>query len=98
MVMGNLSHYHVVMVVINYRITMQAAEEGDGLNPTVIGCRGRRRAEPHCYRLQRKEIGCYQVPCAGFPNPLCGSGKMDGSPSSAAYNSGVQPVSFLCSL
>ena len=97
----------------------------NGLNPTVIGCRGRRWAEPHCYRLQRKEIGCYQVPCAGFPNPLCGGGKMDRlscftklgmnitictiplqpitvgfsqSPSYAAYNSGVQPVSFLCSL
>merc|ERR1712117_117441 len=75
--------------------------------------------------LQGKEIGCYQVPCAGFPNPLCGGGKMDRlscftklgmnitictiplqpitvgfspSPSYAAYNSGVQPVSFPCSL
>ena len=49
MVMGNLSHYHVVMVVINYRITMQAAEEGDGLNPTVIGCRGRRLPGAMCW-------------------------------------------------
>ena len=41
-----------VVEVGNFRTLMSPKKV-----PTVIGCRGRRRAELHCYRLQRKETG-----------------------------------------